>query len=246
MQRRRLCHHPSAPTAGWSSDVSDQWAAQRIELTEATREMYRRGLVGAYSGNTSRRLTGSGDESLLLVTPTHHPYYRLQPDELVVVNLDGEPVSPAPMRPSSETLLHLEIYRQRDDVQAVVHTHSIYASVAAVIGRDIPPLIDEMLLTIGGPIKVSKYAFPGTQELAEQAQVALGERNAALLRNHGVVGVGPDIWEALEVCDLVERLAQIFVMARNFGPRAASSLPDDAVATELQMFQDSRQTGPLT
>ena len=220
--------------------MSDQWSEQRTELTEATREMYRRGLVGAYSGNTSLRLTASGDDSLLLVTPTHHPYYRLQPDELVVVNLHGEPVSPAPMPPSSETLLHLEIYRQRPDVQAVAHTHSIYASVAAVIGRDIPPLIDEMLMTIGGPIKVSKYAFPGTQELAEQARVALGDRNAALLRNHGAVGVGPDIWEALEVCDLVERLAQIFVLARNFGPRAASPLPEDAVATEMQMFRDRR------
>ena len=220
--------------------MSDQWAEQRATLTEATREMYQRGLVGAYSGNTSLRLTGSGDDSLLLVTPTHHPYYRLQPDELVVVNLDGEPVSPAPMPPSSETRLHLEIYRQRPDVQAVAHTHSIYASVAAVIGRDIPPLIDEMLMTIGGPIKVSKYAFPGTQELAEQAYAALGDRNAALLRNHGAVGVGPDIWEALEVCDLVERLAQIFVLARNFGPRAASSLPEDAVATEMQMFRDRR------
>ena len=220
--------------------MSDQWAEQRATLTEATREMYRRGLVGAYSGNTSLRLTGSGDDSLLLVTPTHHPYYRLQPDELVVVNLDGEPVSPAPMPPSSETRLHLEIYRQRADVQAVAHTHSIYASVAAVIGRDIPPLIDEMLMTIGGPIKVSKYGFPGTQELAEQAYAALGDRNAALLRNHGAVGVGPDIWEALEVCDLVERLAQIFVLARNFGPRAASPLPEDAVATEMQMFRDRR------
>ena len=220
--------------------MSDQWSEQREELTEATREMYRRGLVGAYSGNTSLRLTGSGDDSLLLVTPTHHPYYRLQPDELVVVNLDGEPVSPAPMAPSSETRLHLEIYRQRPDVQAVAHTHSIYASVAAVIGRDIPPLIDEMLMTIGGPIKVSKYAFPGTQELAEQAFDALGDRNAALLRNHGAVGVGPDIWEALEVCDLVERLAQIFVLARNFGPRAASPLPEDAVATEMQLFRDRR------
>ena len=220
--------------------MSDQWSEQRMELTEATREMYRRGLVGAYSGNTSLRLQGSGDDSLLLVTPTHHPYYRLQPDELVVVNLDGEPVSPAPMPPSSETRLHLEIYRQRPDVQAVAHTHSIYASVAAVIGRDIPPLIDEMLMTIGGPIKVSKYAFPGTQELAEQAHAALGDRNAALLRNHGAVGVGPDIWEALEVCDLVERLAQIFVLARNFGPRAASPLPEDAIATEIQMFQDRR------
>ena len=220
--------------------MADQWAEQRQELTEATREMYRRGLVGAYSGNTSLRLAGVGDDSLLLVTPTHHPYYRLQPDELVVVNADGEPVSPAPMRPSSETRLHLEIYRRRDDVQAVAHTHSIYASVAAVIGRDIPPLIDEMLLTIGGPVRVSKYAFPGTQELAEEAYAALGDRNAALLRNHGVVGVGPDIWEALEVCDLVERLAQIFVLARNFGPRAAAPLPEDAIATEMQMFRDAR------
>ena len=230
----------------------EQWDEQRRELAEATREMYRRGLVGAYSGNTSLRLTGTGDEGLLLVTPTHHPYYRLQPEELVVVNLDGEPVdgesldgeslngkpaSPGGMRPSSETRLHLEIYRRRADVRAVVHTHSIYASAAAVVGRDIPPLIDEMLLTIGGPVKVSAYAFPGTQELAEAAYAALGDRNAALLRNHGVVGVGPDIWEALEVCDLVERLAQIFVLARNFGPRAAARLPDDAIAAELEMFR---------
>jgi L-fuculose-phosphate aldolase len=220
--------------------LADQWNEQRHELTEVTREMYRRGLVGAYSGNSSMRLTGAGDEGLLLVTPTHHPYYRLQPEDLVVVDLYGHPVEEGGMQPSSETQLHLEIYRRRDDVGAVVHTHSIYASVAAVVGRDIPPLIDEMLMTIGGPIKVSKYAFPGTQDLAEAAYTALGERNAALLRNHGVVGVGPDIWEALEVCDLVERLAHIFVLARNFGPRAAAALPDDAVATELQMFLDRR------
>ena len=75
--------------------MPDQWAEQRRELTEATREMYRRGLVGAYSGNTSLRLSGAGDDGLLLVTPTHHPYYRLQPEELVVVNLDGEPIAPA-------------------------------------------------------------------------------------------------------------------------------------------------------
>lgn len=217
--------------------MADQWAEQRRELTEATREMYRRGLVGAYSGNTSLRLSGVGDQGLLLVTPTHHPYYRLQPEELVVVNLDGESVVPGGMRPSSETRVHLEIYRNRSDVQAVVHTHSIYASVAAVVGRDIPPLIDEMLLTIGGPVKVSKYAFPGTQQLAEEAWTALGDRNAALLRNHGVVGVGPDIWEALEVCDLVERLAHIFVMARNFGPRSAVNLPEDAIIAEMEMFR---------
>ncbi len=221
--------------------MPDQWGEQREELTQATREMYRRGLVGAYSGNTSIRLSGSGNESLLLVTPTHHPYYRLQPDELVVVDANGAPVGSNKLHPSSETLLHLEIYRRRDDVQAVVHTHSIHASVASVVGRDIPPIIDEMLLTIGGPVKVSKYAFPGTQQLAEEAYSALGDRNAALLRNHGVVSVGPDIWEALETADLVERLAQIFVLARNFGPRAGASLPDDAIETEMEMFRNSRQ-----
>ena len=220
--------------------MADDWIQQRQELTEATREMYRRGLVGAFSGNTSLRLTGSGAEGLLLVTPTHFPYYRLEPEHLVVVDIDGVPVTDGQLQPSSETLLHLEIYRQRDDVGAVVHTHSIYASVASVVGRDIPPIIDEMLLTIGGAVKVSNYAFPGTQELAEAAYTALGERNAALLRNHGVVGVGPDIWEALEVCDLVERLAHIFVQARNFGPRASATLPDDAIETEMKMYLGRR------
>ena len=219
----------------------DQWEEQRQELTEATVEMYRRGLVGAYSGNTSLRLSGTGGDGLLLVTPTHHPYYRLKPEELVVVNLEGEPVSEGGLRPSSETKLHLEIYRRRQDVAAVVHTHSIYASAASVAGREVPAIIDEMILTLGGSVRVADYAFPGTEELAQAAYRALGERNAALLRNHGMVGVGPDIWEALEVCDLVERLAQIFVLSQTFGPGGANALPPDVIALEQGLYRRSRQ-----
>ncbi len=222
----------------------DQWEKQRQDLTEATVEMYRRGLVGAYSGNTSLRLEGSGGDGLLLVTPTHHPYYRLKPEELVVVDLQGEPIAPGGMKPSSETKLHLEIYRQREDVAAVVHTHSIYASVASVAGREVPAIIDEMIFTLGGSVRVADYAFPGTDELAQAAYRALGDRNAALLRNHGVVGVGPDIWEALEVCDLVERLAQIFVLSQAFGPGGANPLPPDVVRREQQLYQESRQHSP--
>ena len=222
----------------------DQWEKQRQDLTEATVEMYRRGLVGAYSGNTSLRLEGSGSDGLLLVTPTHHPYYRLKPEELVVVDLQGEPIAPGGMKPSSETKLHLEIYRQREDVAAVVHTHSIYASVASVAGREVPAIIDEMIFTLGGSVRVADYAFPGTDELAQAAYRALGDRNAALLRNHGVVGVGPDIWEALEVCDLVERLAQIFVLSQAFGSGGANPLPPDVVRREQQLYQESRQHSP--
>jgi L-fuculose-phosphate aldolase len=218
-----------------------QWEQQRKELCEVCIEIYRRGLVSAYSGNASLRLEGMGQEGLLLVTPTHHPYYRLKPEELVVVNLDGEPVGENSLKPSSETRLHLEIYKQRDDVAAVVHTHSIYASVAAVAGREIPPIIDEMIFTLGGSIRIGDYAFPGTQELALVAARTLGDRNAALLRNHGAVGVGPNIWDALEVCDLVERLAQIFVLSQVFGPGVANPLPPDIIELEQQLFQQNRR-----
>ena len=220
----------------------DRWESQRQELWQVCGEMYRRGLVSAYSGNVSLRLEGTGAEGSLLITPTHQPYYRLKPEELVVVDLNGEPIEDG-LLPSSETPLHLEIHRQRRDVAAVVHTHSIYASVAAVTGREIPPIVDEMVLSIGGSVRIGDYAFPGTEELARIGCRTLQERNAALLRNHGVVGVGPDLWEALEVCDLVERLAKIFVLAQSFGPGGANPLPPHIVEIEQQLFQMKRK-GP--
>lgn len=218
----------------------DRWEAQRQELWQVCGEMYHRGLVSAYSGNASLRLEGTGREGLLLITPTHQAYYHLKPEELVVVDLNGELVE-GDLMPSSETPLHLEIHRERADVAAVVHTHSIYASVAAVTGREIPPIVDEMVFTIGGSIRIGDYAFPGTEELAQIARRTLGDRNAALLRNHGVVGVGPNIWEALEVCDLVERLARIFVLAQSFGPGGANTLPPHIIEIEQQLFQMKRK-----
>ena len=91
---------------------------------------------------------------------------------------------------------------------AVVHAHSPYATSAAVAGVDIPLIIDEMALVIGGAVKVSEYAFPSSEALAANVCAALGGRNAALIRNHGVVGVGADLDEALRVCELVEHAAK--------------------------------------
>ncbi len=218
----------------------DGWEDQRLELHAACEEMYRRGLVGAYSGNASLRLEGDLEEGLLLVTPTQRPYYRLRPEDLVVVDLSGEPVSDG-LAPSSETALHLEIYRTREDVDAVVHTHSLCASAAAVAGREIPPIVDEMVFHIGGGIPIGDYAFPGSPELALIAARTMGERNAVLLRNHGVVGVGGGIWDALEICDLVERVAQIFVLAQAFGPGGANPLPPDIIAVEQELFRMRRR-----
>ena len=218
----------------------DGWEDQRLELHAACEEMYRRGLVGAYSGNASLRLEGDLEEGLLLVTPTQRPYYRLRPEDLVVVDFSGDPVSDG-LAPSSETALHLEIYRTREDVDAVVHTHSLCASAAAVAGREIPPIVDEMVFHIGGGVPIGDYAFPGSPELALIAARTMGERNAVLLRNHGVVGVGGDVWDALEICDLVERVAHIFVLAQAFGPGGANPLPPDIIAVEQELFRMRRR-----
>ena len=137
--------------------------------------------------------------------------------------------------------MHLEIYRTREDVDAVVHTHSLCASAAAVAGREIPPIVDEMVFHIGGGVPIGDYAFPGSPELALIAARTMGERNAVLLRNHGVVGVGGDVWDALEICDLVERVAHIFVLAQAFGPGGANPLPPDIIAVEQELFRMRRR-----
>jgi len=175
---------------------------------------------------------------LLAVTPTQVPYTRLKPEDIVVIDSEGEPIE-GELLPSSETPIHVGIYRARPDVRAVIHTHSIYASVCAVAGLEIPPVIDEMVFFIGGGVRVAEYGFPGTEDLAEKVVVALGDRNAALVRNHGVVGVGRSMEVALEVCGLVERVAQIFVYASLLG--RANPIPHEALTAEEELFQMRRR-----
>ena len=208
-------------------------------MVAAAQEMVSLGLVTGASGNVSARLAPLDDSrELLAVTPSGKPYASLIDDDIVVADFDVEPVE-GDLTPSTETLLHVAIYRARPDVHAVIHTHSVYSSVAAVAGLEIPPVIDEMTITLGGPIKVSKYAFPGTQELADSVCAALGERKAALIRNHGAVGVGCDLREALDVCALVERVAQVFVYASLLGK--VNTLPPDVVEAELAIYQMSQR-----
>ena len=131
--------------------------------------------------------------------------------------------------------MHVAAYRARPDVRAAVHTHSVYASVMAVAHRPIPPIIDEMVTSVGGDVPVTEYAFPSTEELAERAGSALKERNAVLLANHGVVGVGADLRDALSICELVERAAQVYVLASALG--SVHALPNDVIAAEQELFK---------
>ena len=219
--------------------MSGRWKEERHEVVLAAREMASLGLVTGSSGNVSMRLRRDDDtRELLAVTPSGKPYATLKDEDIVITDFDVESVE-GELTPSTETLLHVAVYRARPDVQAVIHTHSVFSSVAAVAGLDIPPIIDEMMIAIGGPVKVSRYAFPGTQELADNVCTALDERNGALIRSHGAVGVGRDLREALDVCALLERAAQIFIYASMLGK--ANTLPSEVIEAELSIYRMRRQ-----
>jgi L-fuculose-phosphate aldolase len=215
-----------------------EWDAQRHELWQVAQDMWNLGLVTTSGGNVSMRLPSKDGRDLVVITPSRIPYTRMTPENIVVIDFDVEPVEGEAI-PSSETLMHLGIYQNRSDVNGIIHTHSIFASVAAVTGLEIPPIIDEMVMSVGGGVRVAEYGFPGTEDLAEKVCAALGERQAALLRNHGLAAVGHSVHEALQVCQLVERVAQIFIYSSLMGK--AIPVPDDAIQSEEAVFRMQRE-----
>jgi L-ribulose-5-phosphate 4-epimerase len=213
------------------------WEKEKREVLDACRRIVAVGLVAGSSGNVSRRVEGPDGAPLVAITPSRVPYHRLTVDDILVIDFEGDPVDGDGV-PSSETLVHLAAYSARADVGAVIHTHSIHASALAVAGLEIPPLLDEQVVILGGAVPVAEYAMAGSQQLADNARAALGEGNGVLLRNHGALGVGADLEEAVTVCELVERLAQVYILALGLGKVAP--LAEQVVEVEKKIFRMSR------
>ena len=211
-----------------------RWEGPRREVLAACGRIVAAGLVAGSSGNVSRRTGTPGGPPLVAITPSRVPYSRLRAGDILVIDLEGALVE-GRGTPSSETPTHLVLYGARPDIGAVVHTHSVYASVLAVAGLEIPALIDEQVVVLGGPVPVAEYAVSGSEELARNVCDALGEGKAVLLRNHGALGVGADLEEAVANCELLERIAQVYV--HTLGLNRAQPLPDEAVAVERELFR---------
>ena len=207
--------------------------AAKRQVSEVARKMAELGLVSGTSGNVSARLP----DALFAITPMGRSYEGMSADDIVVVDGDLYPVE-GDLMPSSESLLHVAIYEARPDVGGIVHTHAVYSSAVAVAGLGIPPIVDEMVVVLGGEIRVSEYAPPASEELAERVCEALGNRDAALIRNHGAVGVGATPEAALDASILTERVAKIFVMSSILG--RATALPDEVAESEATIFEMRR------
>jgi hypothetical protein len=175
----------------------------RAEVVEAAREMHRRGLVAGTAGNVSAR---EGDR--VHITPSALPYPDLTEADVVTLAPDGA-ILDGSREPSSERRVHLAVYAARPDVGAIVHTHSGYATVWSALG--------EPLATAA---RTSEPAPPGSDEIARAAVAALGDRAAALLARHGVLGVGRTPRDALAGCDAVERQARLAWLRRGLDAHA--------------------------
>lgn len=176
------------------------------------RKMWEAGLVVGSAGNVSRRV----DENRIAITPTSVPYEVLTEDQIAIVDLaTGRAVTTA--TPSYELPMHLVVYRRRADVAAIVHTHAPFVTTLSVLRRPLLPVIEEMMLILGGAIEVADYAPTGTDAVGENAVFALGSRNGVILANHGNVCIGPTLERALHVALVMEAGAQVYVQSLAIG-----------------------------
>jgi L-ribulose-5-phosphate 4-epimerase len=183
------------------------------ELYHLHLELPRNGLVVWTGGNISARDQESG---LVVIKPSGVLYDELRPEDMVVVNLEGEIVE-GKLKPSSDTASHLYIYRHRRDVNGVVHTHSSYATAFAALGKPIPVYLTAIADEFGGPIPCAGFALIGGEEIGKQVVEHIGASPAVLLKNHGVFTVGPTARAAVKAAVMVEDVARAVWLALQMG-----------------------------
>jgi L-fuculose-phosphate aldolase len=206
---------------------------EKQRLMETTLKMLEENLVIGSSGNASLRV----DEHIA-ITPSSVHYTEMNKDDIVILDMDNKTVE-GHRNPSIESQAHLEIYRHREDIRVIVHSHSIYASALAVLRRPLPPILDEVVPKLGGEIRVAEYAMPGTKELAKNVAKAIEGRSAALLANHGAFCGGKTLDDALFIAILLERACRIYLTALQAG--SPIELPEDVVEDEADIWDMMRQ-----
>lgn len=203
--------------------------AARRAVIETALAMSRSGLSPGRSGNVSCRF-GDG----MLVTPSGMAYGTLEPSDVVVVRSDGS-VPDGQRKPSSEWRFHLAAYDARPDMAAVVHTHSLHATVLACAHRPIPAFHYMVAAAGGHDVPLVPYATFGTAELSRHVAKGLSDRNAILMANHGQIAIGATLAAALELAHEVEVLAEQYYKVLTLGKPVI--LPDTEMALMLEKFR---------
>jgi L-fuculose-phosphate aldolase len=182
----------------------------RQRIIEACHQMERSGLNRGTSGNVSCR---EGDH--FLITPSGVPVPQLRPEGIVAMGFKGEIIGEG--KPSSEWHFHLDLLKNRPELNAIVHTHSPHATALACLREDLPAFHYMIAIAGGDSVRCAPYALFGTEALSAHAVNAMKDRKACLLANHGLIAAGRDLDEAMAVATEIESLCQQYLLARQTG-----------------------------
>ena len=208
----------------------------RSEIVRVGQWMYEQGLIVAADGNLSARL----GPDCLLITPSGLCKGMLQPDHLIVVDMDGQRVGPSTranrdLRPTSETPMHLEAYRRRPEINAVVHAHPPLTVALSIAGVSLAEcMVPEVIVTLG-LIPTTQYATPSSEENARAIRDLIGGHDAIILQRHGTLTVGRDLLDAFFKLQTVEQAARITFYLKQLG--GGSPLPPTQVEKLLELRQ---------
>ena len=182
------------------------------DIIGVCKRIYARGYVASNDGNVSVRVS----EDRVVTTPTGMSKGFLTEEQLVLCDMEGEKLS-GDLSPSSEVKMHIMVYQEREDVNAVVHAHPVTATGFAVAGMPLAQcVLPEVVITLG-EIPIAEYGTPSTEEIPNSIRQYIQDYDAFLLENHGALTIGPDVINAYHKMETLEHFAQITLVARQLG-----------------------------
>jgi L-fuculose-phosphate aldolase len=186
--------------------------AEREQIVEYGKKLVTTGLTKGTGGNLS---IYNRDKKLIAISPSGIDYFLIKPEDVVILTIDGEKVD-GDKTPSSEIEMHRVLYERRTDIDAVIHTHTMYATTLACLNWDLPP-VHYLVAFAGLDVRCAKYATYGTKELAENAFEAMKDRKAVLLANHGLLAGANDLLNAFSITEEIEYCSEIYYRTRSVG-----------------------------
>ena len=206
-----------------------KYESYKKNVLEASQWLYEQGYFGSQrgsGGNVSMRV----NETVMAVTPSSVRYTEIAVEDICIVDFDLAVIEENhQLKPSVESAMHSIIYRNRPDVNAIVHTHQPYGSVFGLINTLIPALFDEVAFSLGQTIDIVPYALSGSPELVNNVAGKLSNNaNAYILQNHGILALGKDLDKAILHAELLEKVAHIYCLALSTG-KPVTTLPESIV-----------------
>ncbi|WP_321402283.1 L-fuculose-phosphate aldolase [Maridesulfovibrio sp.] len=209
---------------------------ERELVVEYGKKLLESGLTTGTGGNLS---IFNREHGLVAISPSGLDYRLSTPEDIVVIDLDGN-IKDSERKPSSEYGFHTVLYKERADVNAVVHTHSVYATTVACLNMELPA-VHYLVAFAGKKVPLAPYATFGTPELAENVINTIGNYNAVLLANHGLITVGRGISNAFDAAEELELVARIYIQTLSVGKPVI--VPDEEMDKVIDKFSTYGQAG---